>query len=49
MNKKGSFCIKVSNMTVCGLDLAEWLERLTANAEGATVLVRSQHPPTQLE
>jgi hypothetical protein len=28
--------------------IAEWLERLTANAEDATVLlVRSQHPPTE--
>jgi hypothetical protein len=33
----------------CGLDLAEWLERPTVNAVVATVLVRSQRPPTQLK
>jgi hypothetical protein len=28
-------------------DVADWLKRLTADAEVATVLFHSQHPPTQ--
>ncbi len=36
------------DLAVCKWDLAEWFERLTANAQVATVLwVRSQHSPSQ--
>ncbi len=41
----GLLVILLSIREYSGRDLAEWLERLTANVEVATV--RSQHLPTQ--